>query len=65
MSNTEVSAWGHACIRFEKDGRVLVVDPGSFSDLSVLDSANAVVITHEHPDHVAFPAIASSMARSR
>lgn len=43
---------GHACIRFERDGRRLVVDPGSFSDLALLDDADAVLVTHEHPDHV-------------
>lgn len=49
---TEISSWGHSCIRLERDGRRLVLDPGSFSDLSVLDDADAVLVTHEHPDHV-------------
>ncbi len=44
---------GHACVRLERDGRRLVLDPGAFSDLSVLDDADAVLLTHDHPDHVA------------
>jgi L-ascorbate metabolism protein UlaG (beta-lactamase superfamily) len=60
VSKITASAWGHACIRFEKDDRVLVIDPGSFSDLSVLDRAHAVLITHEHPDHVDLAAVGSS-----
>ncbi|WP_454048661.1 MBL fold metallo-hydrolase [Cellulomonas sp. Marseille-Q8402] len=49
---TTVTHWGHACVRFERDGRRLVLDPGGFSDASVLADADAVLITHEHPDHV-------------
>jgi L-ascorbate metabolism protein UlaG (beta-lactamase superfamily) len=30
---------------------VVVVDPGMFTDPEALDGADAVVITHEHPDH--------------
>ena len=43
---------GHACVRFEKDGAVLVVDPGAFSGDDALTGANAVLITHEHFDHI-------------
>ena len=43
---------GHACTRFDKDGAVLVIDPGAFSDPQALAGANAVLITHEHFDHV-------------
>lgn len=49
---TTVSHHGHACVRFERDGRRLVVDPGGFSDPAVLDDADAVLVTHQHPDHV-------------
>ncbi|WP_026551131.1 MBL fold metallo-hydrolase [Arthrobacter sp. H20] len=42
----------HSCVRLEKDGAVLVVDPGSFSDVeTALAGAHAVLITHEHADH--------------
>ncbi|MEO8283515.1 MAG: MBL fold metallo-hydrolase, partial [Pseudarthrobacter sp.] len=48
----------HACIRLEKDGKVLVLDPGTFSETAeALDGAHAVLITHEHPDHVDVPAV--------
>jgi L-ascorbate metabolism protein UlaG (beta-lactamase superfamily) len=43
---------GHACVRLEKDGAVLVIDPGAFSGDDALDGASAVLITHEHFDHV-------------
>jgi L-ascorbate metabolism protein UlaG (beta-lactamase superfamily) len=43
---------GHACVRLEKDGRTLVIDPGSLTEAEALEGADAVLITHEHPDHV-------------
>ncbi|MEU0565774.1 MBL fold metallo-hydrolase [Nonomuraea sp. NPDC005983] len=48
----ELTKYGHACVRLEKDGKVLVVDPGTFTEGSVLDGADAVLITHAHFDHV-------------
>ncbi|MGP4093349.1 MBL fold metallo-hydrolase [Nonomuraea sp. KM90] len=42
----------HACVRLEKNGKVLVIDPGTFSKGPVLDGADAVLITHQHFDHV-------------
>ena len=43
---------GHACVRIEKDGRILVIDPGTLTEPDALDGAEVVLITHEHPDHV-------------
>lgn len=43
---------GHACVRLEKEGATLVIDPGAFSGDDALAGANAVLITHEHFDHV-------------
>jgi len=42
----------HACVRVEVDGRVLVIDPGVWSEPDALDGADAVLVTHEHGDHV-------------
>jgi L-ascorbate metabolism protein UlaG (beta-lactamase superfamily) len=44
---------GHSCVRLEKDGAVLVIDPGTFTDAAAaLAGADAVLVTHEHPDHL-------------
>jgi L-ascorbate metabolism protein UlaG (beta-lactamase superfamily) len=43
---------GHSCFRVESGGTTLVIDPGGFSDPEALQGANAVLITHEHADHV-------------
>jgi len=42
---------GHACVRLESHGAVVVLDPGMFTDRAAVDGATAVLITHEHPDH--------------
>jgi L-ascorbate metabolism protein UlaG (beta-lactamase superfamily) len=42
----------HSCVRLEADGRVLVIDPGIWSEPRALADADAVLITHEHVDHV-------------
>jgi L-ascorbate metabolism protein UlaG (beta-lactamase superfamily) len=48
----QVIKWGHACVRVEHDGAVIVLDPGMFTDPAVLQGADAVLVTHEHPDHL-------------
>ena len=42
---------GHACVRLETHGQVVVVDPGMFTAAEAVDGATAVLVTHEHPDH--------------
>lgn len=46
-----ITKFGHACVRIEHDGTALVLDPGMFTDAEAVDGADAVLITHEHPDH--------------
>ena len=42
----------HACFTLEKDGKLLVVDPGTYTtDLGAPENVVAIVVTHEHPDH--------------
>ncbi|MGW7002190.1 MBL fold metallo-hydrolase [Streptomyces sp. NPDC054933] len=42
---------GHACVRLEKGGQTLVIDPGTFSEEDAAVGADAVLVTHEHLDH--------------
>lgn len=52
---------GHACVRLEKNGATLVIDPGVWSGPHALDGADAVLVTHEHPDHIDAEAVRAAM----
>ncbi|MFE2285405.1 MBL fold metallo-hydrolase [Streptomyces sp. NPDC059443] len=41
----------HSCVQLEKDGRTLVIDPGTFSESDAGLGADVLLVTHEHPDH--------------
>lgn len=48
----KLTKYEHACFAVEKDGKLLVVDPGVFTtDLESPENVSAIVVTHEHPDH--------------
>lgn len=54
----------HACVVFEKDGATFVIDPGSFSPnaAEIISGAGAILLTHEHFDHVHEGAINAALA---
>jgi L-ascorbate metabolism protein UlaG (beta-lactamase superfamily) len=56
---------GHSCVRLEKDGAVLVIDPGAWSNaVAALDGAAAVMVTHEHADHIDADAVRAALRTS-
>ena len=49
----KLTKYTHSCVRLEIDGTVLVLDPGSFSEVEqAMDGADHLLITHTHPDHL-------------
>ncbi|NUU24753.1 MAG: MBL fold metallo-hydrolase [Streptomycetaceae bacterium] len=48
----QLTKLGHSCVRIETKGVTLVLDPGAFSPADATEGADAVLITHEHFDHV-------------
>jgi L-ascorbate metabolism protein UlaG (beta-lactamase superfamily) len=57
--------FGHSCVRLEKDGAVLVVDPGVWTDAAAaLAGAAAVMVTHEHADHLDVGAVRTALQAS-
>jgi L-ascorbate metabolism protein UlaG (beta-lactamase superfamily) len=47
-----ITKFEHACVRLEHEGTVVVIDPGVFTRPEAVAGADAVLITHEHPDHL-------------
>jgi L-ascorbate metabolism protein UlaG (beta-lactamase superfamily) len=58
-----LTKYTHACVRLERDGAVLVIDPGKFSEPESLDGVDAVLITHEHMDHLDVDQLADALAK--
>ncbi len=53
---------GHACVRLERDDARLVIDPGSYSAPEAVDGTDAVLVTHQHADHVVPAALRRNLA---
>jgi L-ascorbate metabolism protein UlaG (beta-lactamase superfamily) len=60
----EMTKHEHACVAFEKEGASFVIDPGSFSQnaADIVSGAEAILLTHEHFDHVHEAAINAALA---
>lgn len=49
----QLTQLGHSAVLVEVAGRRLLIDPGNFSDAwHGLTGLDAVIVTHQHPDHV-------------
>jgi len=59
---TNLTFWGHACVQLERAGNTMLIDPGSFSDRTPLATTDAVLVTHEHADHVVIDELAAALA---
>jgi L-ascorbate metabolism protein UlaG (beta-lactamase superfamily) len=63
VETVRIVKYTHACVRIESDAAVLVIDPGAFTERAALDGADAVLITHEHFDHLDTDALADELGK--
>ena len=60
----------HACLLVDLDGTRTLIDPGTFSwgderlDISMVEGADRILITHEHADHVSVDFVRAALERS-
>ncbi|MFE5852316.1 MBL fold metallo-hydrolase [Streptomyces sp. NPDC056500] len=53
LTRVRITKYTHSCVRLEHDGGgTLIIDPGVWSEPEALTGADAVLVTHEHNDHV-------------
>jgi len=60
----KLTKYEHACVVFEKAGESFVIDPGAFSPnaAEIISGADAILLTHEHFDHVDEAAVNAALA---
>ncbi|MDY2941795.1 MAG: MBL fold metallo-hydrolase [Varibaculum sp.] len=54
----------HACVEFRSGKTLIVVDPGAFGLPADLPNADAILVTHDHFDHVDHAAVAAALAQN-
>src|SRR6476660_5559031 len=48
-----ITKYGHSCLHISEASASILIDPGTFSQgFETLSGLTAVLITHQHPDHV-------------
>jgi L-ascorbate metabolism protein UlaG (beta-lactamase superfamily) len=50
--SVRLTKFGHSCVRLDLDGHALAIDPGVWSEPQALVDVDAVLVTHEHFDHI-------------
>ncbi len=48
----ELTHLGHSCVLIEAADQRILIDPGTFSDFADVRDLTAVLVTHQHPDHL-------------
>jgi L-ascorbate metabolism protein UlaG (beta-lactamase superfamily) len=49
----QISHYGHSCVLLDTGAARLLLDPGTFSSgFEQVDGLDAVLVTHQHPDHL-------------
>lgn len=59
-----LTKFGHACVRLTGEGGSVVIDPGAFTEDAAVADADAILITHEHPDHFVEDRVRAAAAAS-
>lgn len=59
-----ITKYGHACLLIEKDGKRILIDPGSWNPTPEAAGISVILITHEHGDHCDIDQIKAVLANN-
>ncbi len=59
-----ITKFGHCCLLIEEAGARLLTDPGNYNDTPDIRDLDAILITHEHQDHIHMPALKALLAEN-
>lgn len=60
----KVTHLGHACLLVETDDARLLIDPGTMSEFATLTDLTAVLVSHQHADHLDAPTVADLLKKN-
>lgn len=60
----KITKVGHACILVEEGNARFLVDPGEYNVAPPMDNIDAILITHEHQDHMSVDMIKSVLEKN-
>jgi len=60
----KITKFGHACLLIEEADARILIDPGVFNQTPSVEKLDAILITHEHPDHCSVEQIKELLLQS-
>lgn len=63
MSTLQITKYAHATVTLSRGGSTVLLDPGVFTAeaAELLAAADALLITHDHPDHIDVDAVRAAL----
>jgi L-ascorbate metabolism protein UlaG (beta-lactamase superfamily) len=60
----KITKYGHACLLVEEGEARILIDPGTWNETPDAEHVDAILITHEHQDHIDIPQLKEVLSRS-
>lgn len=60
----KIRKFGHCCLLIETKGARILTDPGNYNNTPDVENIDAILITHEHPDHLHIDALKEILTKN-
>lgn len=60
----KITKFGHCCLLIEEGDVRILTDPGNYNETPNISDVDAILITHEHQDHLHLPALREILANN-